>query len=70
MEEIRLGAVELRFAELIWAHSPIASGELVKLCQRELAGIAVEKIHDLHGSAAAVPAGPVSEHRRSGDRPA
>lgn len=36
MEEIRLGAVELRFAELIWAHAPIASGELVKLCQREL----------------------------------
>lgn len=36
MEELRLGAAELRFAELIWAHAPIASGELVKLCQQEL----------------------------------
>lgn len=36
MEELRLGAAELRFAELIWANAPIASGELVKLCQREL----------------------------------
>ena len=31
-----LGAVETRFAKLIWDNEPIASGELVKLCEREL----------------------------------
>ena len=36
MEETRLGAVESRFAELIWRHAPLTSGELVKLCQEEL----------------------------------
>lgn len=36
MEEIRLGAIESRFAELIWAHAPLTSGKLVKLCQEEL----------------------------------
>ena len=36
MNELRLGAVETRFAELIWAHEPLSSGELVKLCQEEL----------------------------------
>ncbi len=36
MEDIRLGEVESRFAELIWENEPIASGELVKLCQKEL----------------------------------
>ena len=33
MEDYRLGAMETRFAELIWQHAPVASGELVKLCQ-------------------------------------
>lgn len=32
MNEHTLGAMELRFAELIWAHAPITSGELVRLC--------------------------------------
>lgn len=36
MEELRLGAVESRFADLIWEHEPLASGELVKLCAKEL----------------------------------
>ena len=36
VEETRLGAVERRFAELIWRHAPLTSGELVKLCQEEL----------------------------------
>ena len=36
MEETRLGAVESRFADLIWENEPLSSGELVKLCQREL----------------------------------
>lgn len=36
MDNRKLGAVETRFAELIWSHAPISSGELVKLCLREL----------------------------------
>lgn len=36
MDDIRLGVVEQRFAELIWSREPIASGELVKLCAKEL----------------------------------
>lgn len=36
MEELKLGVVEARFAELIWNREPIASGKLVKLCEREL----------------------------------
>ena len=34
--EMKLGVVETQFAELIWASEPIASGELVKLCEKEL----------------------------------
>ena len=36
MNETRLGAMEARFAQLIWDHAPIPSGQLVKLCQAEL----------------------------------
>ena len=36
MDDFRLGVVETRFAELIWAHESLSSGELVKLCAREL----------------------------------
>ena len=36
MSIIELGAAQERFAGLVWAHEPIGSGELVKLCQREL----------------------------------
>lgn len=36
MEEIRLGAVESRFADIIWENEPLTSGELVKLCEKEL----------------------------------
>ena len=36
MDEIRLGAVELKFAEIVWANAPIPSGELVKICKEEL----------------------------------
>ncbi len=32
----KLGKMETRFAELIWAHAPVPSGELVALCQEEL----------------------------------
>lgn len=36
MDEYKLGAVERRFADLIWDNEPISSGELVKLCETEL----------------------------------
>ena len=36
MTEIRLGEVEMKFASLIWEREPITSGELVKLCEKEL----------------------------------
>ena len=36
MEDYRLGAVESRFADIIWLHEPLPSRELVALCQREL----------------------------------
>ena len=36
MDETRLGPVEARFADLIWENAPLSSGELVKLCAREL----------------------------------
>ena len=32
MNELKLGAVESRFADLIWNAEPLSSGELVKLC--------------------------------------
>ena len=33
---MKLGIVEAQFAELIWTNETIASGELVKLCEKEL----------------------------------
>lgn len=36
MEMLELGEVQLRFAELVWHYAPLPSGELVKLCQKEL----------------------------------
>ncbi len=36
MNDYRLGPVEARFAELIWANEPLSSGELVKKCEAEL----------------------------------
>lgn len=36
MAEYKLGAVEMRFADLIWENEPVASGKLVKLCEKEL----------------------------------
>ena len=36
MNDIELGEVQARFAELIWKNEPIGSGELVKICQKEL----------------------------------
>ena len=36
MNELKLGAVESRFADLVWNAEPLSSGELVKLCEKEL----------------------------------
>ena len=37
MEELRLGAVEARFADIVWANAPLTTKELVALCEGELA---------------------------------
>lgn len=36
MDELKLGVVESRFADLIWANEPLHSRDLVSLCQKEL----------------------------------
>ena len=36
MEELRIGAVESKVADIIWNNEPIPSGELVKLCNQKL----------------------------------
>ncbi|MBQ6695764.1 MAG: BlaI/MecI/CopY family transcriptional regulator [Lachnospiraceae bacterium] len=36
MIEYRLGEVEMKFAEIIWNNEPLPSGELAKLCEKEL----------------------------------
>ena len=36
MSEVRMGAIESRFADMIWENEPIPSPELVKLAEREL----------------------------------
>lgn len=33
MEPYKLGEMEERFAELIWEHAPVRSGELTRLCE-------------------------------------
>ena len=33
---IELGEVQTRFAEIVWANAPIASGALAKICEHEL----------------------------------
>lgn len=37
MAEYQLGAIEARFAEIIWEHAPVTSSELVKLAAAEFA---------------------------------
>lgn len=36
MNDYKLAQAEAKFADLVWTHEPIASGELVKLCEKEL----------------------------------
>ena len=36
MANIELGEVQLQFAEIVWREEPVGSGELVKICEKEL----------------------------------
>ena len=36
MREYKLGIMETKFARLIWDNAPVPSGELVKICEKEL----------------------------------
>ena len=36
MKTTELGAIESRFADLIWEHAPLTSGALVTLCEEHL----------------------------------
>lgn len=36
MNEMKLGLVESRFADLIWQNAPLSTKELVALCEKEL----------------------------------
>lgn len=36
MTDYKLGAVESRFADLIWENEPLTTNELIKLCEKEL----------------------------------
>ena len=36
MDEMKLGEVESRFADIIWKNEPLTTRELVEICSREL----------------------------------
>ena len=36
MEDYSLGFVEGRFADLVWQNAPLTTGELIRLCEKEL----------------------------------
>ena len=36
MDELKLGVVEGKFADIIWENEPLSSGALVKLCEQKL----------------------------------
>ena len=36
MGDMKLGAIETRFAEIIWANAPLTTNQLVKLCAEKL----------------------------------
>ena len=35
MQDIQLGVIEARFADIIWENEPVSSSELVRLCAEE-----------------------------------
>ena len=36
MKDMKLGTIETRFAEIIWANAPLTTNQLIKLCAEEL----------------------------------
>lgn len=36
MSELKMGAIESRFADMIWENEPVHSGELIKMADKEL----------------------------------
>ena len=36
MQDYKLGAMETKFSKLMWDNEPISSGDLVRLCEKEL----------------------------------
>lgn len=36
MKDMKLGVIETRFAEIIWANAPLTTNQLVKLCAEKL----------------------------------
>ena len=36
MEELKLGVIESKFADIIWENHPISTKELVTICEKEL----------------------------------
>ena len=36
MKNIELAAVQERFADIVWENEPIASGDLVQICEKKL----------------------------------
>ena len=36
MAEMKLGAVESRFADIIWQNEPLTTAELISICEKEL----------------------------------
>lgn len=36
MSDKKMGAIEAKFADMIWSNEPVGSGELVTMCSKEL----------------------------------
>lgn len=36
MSDMELGAMQEQFAEIVWSNEPVPSGDLVKICEKEL----------------------------------
>lgn len=36
MNELKLGAVDARFADIVWSNAPLSTSQLIKLCESQL----------------------------------
>ena len=36
MDELKLGLVEAKFADIVWSNEPLSTKELVLICEKEL----------------------------------